>query len=70
MLKYVEVKEIEESIKYYNCDVISYIEDGYKKFAAITENLNVKVGDIVEIYTDEYVNYKGFGTMVLRVINE
>lgn len=68
MFKISEVKEVIYS-KFNNCNVIKYDdENGYRKFAACIEDLYVKCGDKVEIYTDEYVNYRGFGAMVLRVI--
>lgn len=66
MFKISEVKETGYS-SLNGCDVIKYDdEDGYRKFAACTEDLHVECGDKVEIYTDDYVNYRGFGAMVIR----
>lgn len=68
MFKIREVKETGYS-KFNNCNTIRYDdEDGYRKFAACTEDLYVKCGDKVEIYTDDHVNYRGFGAMALRVV--
>ena len=68
MFKIREVKNVGYSTLY-NCAVAIYVDnDGYEKFAACTENLYIRSGDKVEIYTDDFVSYKGFGAMVLNVI--
>lgn len=45
-------------------------EDGIFKYAACTENLTVEVGDLVEVYRDDNVNYKGIGAMALKVVSQ
>lgn len=62
-----EVKSVGHS-KLYDCITITYEDESMDKFAACTEHLYPKCGDMVEIYSDDYVHYKGFGAMVLKVV--
>jgi len=68
MFKICKVKNVGYS-KFNDCIAITYEDDdGVEKFAACTENLSVKCGDTVEIYTDDYIHYRGFGAMVLKIV--
>ncbi len=67
MFKICKVKNVGYS-KFNNCIAITYEDNGIEKYAACTENLSIKSGDTVEIYTDDYVNYKGFGAMAIKVV--
>ena len=67
MFKISKVKHVGYS-KFNNCDIIIYEDENMDKYAACTEGLVVQCGDTVEIYRDDYVNYRGFGTMVMKVI--
>lgn len=68
MFKIIEVKAVGWS-KFNSCNVIEYDdEDGYRKYAACTEDLYVQCGDKVEIYIDDYVHYRGFGAMALKIV--
>lgn len=51
------------------CRIITYEDENMDKFAACTEDAYPKCGDMVEIYKDEHVNYRGFGAMVLKVVD-
>lgn len=69
MFKIVEVK-VKAFSSFNNCEIIRYEEDGILKFAACVEPLDVEEGDMVEVYSDEYVNYRGFGAMALKVVQQ
>ncbi|MCM1171304.1 MAG: hypothetical protein NC393_04165 [Clostridium sp.] len=69
MFKIVEVADVGYS-GLNKCIFIKYRDtDDVLKCAACTEHLTVKNGDSVEIYSDSYVNYRGFGAMALKVLN-
>lgn len=67
MFKIKEVKKVGYS-KFNECYVVIYDDDGYEKFATCVEDLYVKCGDKIEIYSDDYVNYHGIGAMALRIV--
>lgn len=68
MFKIREVKKVGYS-KFNECLAITYKDDdGMDKFAACVDDIFPKCGDIVEIYTDDYINYKGFGAMTLKIM--
>lgn len=46
------------------------IEDGIEKCAGLPDNIDPCVGDTVEIFTDDYVSYRGSRAIVLRVIKK
>lgn len=62
------------NVKYSNfnkCTIINYKDtDKIVKLAACIEHLAVKIGDFVEIYSDDYVNYHGIGAMALKVVSQ
>ena len=49
---------------------ITYIDDSdnYEKYAAVSNNLQPHVGDIVEVFRDDYLSYRGFGGVVIRIL--
>lgn len=67
MFKVRKVKSVGYS-KFNECRIITYEDDGMDKFAACTEDIYLECGDMVEIYRDDHVNYRGFGAMALKVI--
>ncbi len=67
MFKIRKVKNVGYS-EFNACIAITYEDDGIEKYAACTENLSIEPGNTVEIYTDNYVNYRGFGAMALKVV--
>lgn len=68
MFKIREVKNVGYS-KFNECLVVTYKDDdNIEKFSACVEDIFPKCGDIVEIYTDDHINYKGLGSMVLRIM--
>lgn len=67
MFKIVEVKKVEQSTLS-GCTTIRYEDDGMLKYAACVDGLTVHRGDKVEIYSDDYVDYCGFGAMALRSV--
>jgi len=67
MFKIRKVKNVDYS-KFNDCVVITYEDNGIEKYAACIENLSIKSDDTVEIYTDDYVNYRGFGAIALKIV--
>ena len=50
--------------------VINYDDvDGFEKSAACVENLNPQIGDIIEVFTDEHIHYRGFSAVALKHLN-
>lgn len=68
MLKTVEAK-VSAYSKFNQCNIIRYEEDGYLKYAACPDDVSVSVGDTVEVFSDDHVNYRGIGGIVVKVIN-
>lgn len=68
MFKIREVEKVCYSSTCHCTFAIYYDSDGREKFAACTENLSIKCGDKIEIYTDDFVYYRGFNEMILKVI--
>lgn len=49
----------------YNCITIGYQKDDYLTFAAVSENLSVKVGDLVWVLHNSRLDYKGFNSVAV-----
>ena len=76
MFEIRKVKEVFRS-KINDCFVVGVVvleandDDGIEPHAALTEDvIHVKPGDLVQVYSDEFVNYKGYGAMVMQVISD
>ena len=65
MFSVVEVKDVTYS-QDKKCIVALYEEDGRTKCAACTKMLSIKVGDKIEIFRDDDLNYKGYNTIALH----
>lgn len=68
MFKTCIVKDVSYSEEN-NCVVAVYEEDGVEKYAACTEHLTIRCGDKIKVYTDKYVNYRGYNEMALTLAN-
>lgn len=68
MFKIRKVKAVCYS-EFNDCAFITYEDtDGITKCAACTEHLSVRCNDTVEIYSDDYVHYRGYSAMALKVV--
>lgn len=66
MFKNCKVEEVKYS-KLNNCVFVTYMDEGMKKCAACSEHLSVKCGDTVEVYSDDYLHYRGFSAIALKI---
>ena len=65
MFKVVVVKDVILS-QDKKCVVALYEEDGRTKCAACTKMLSIKIGDRIEVFRDEDLNYKGYSAIALH----